>query len=85
MTNQATNLWHINISALLAAETEQAALEAAVASVAELLKGPAVGVLKGRAEYLSSIAAQGQDQFIAPLLVEALRIADTRLSGRSHE
>lgn len=83
MSDQAPNLWHTNLGALLAAETEQAALEAAVVAVADLLDGPAVGVLKGRAEHLSSIAAQGQDQYIAPLLVEALRVADPRLTDRS--
>jgi diguanylate cyclase (GGDEF)-like protein len=81
------NLWRTGLSALLAAETEQAALEAAVTTVAELLDGPAVGVLRSRAEHLSSVAAHGQDRYVAPLFVEALRRADERLvaASRRHQ
>jgi diguanylate cyclase (GGDEF)-like protein len=80
MIEHLPNLWRTGLSALLAAETEQAALEAAVTTVAELLDGPAVGVLKSRAEHLSSVAAHGQERFIAPLFVEALRRVDARLT-----
>ena len=86
MVAQSSSLWQTRLSELLATETEQSALEVAVATVAELVDGPAVGVLKGRAEHLSSIAAHGQDRYAAPLFVEALwmawwlRIAD--LLGR---
>jgi diguanylate cyclase (GGDEF)-like protein len=81
MIAQPPNLWQTGLSALLAAETEQEVLEVAVATVAEILDGPAVGVLKGRAEHLSSVAAHGQDRFVAPLFVEALWTADPRLVG----
>jgi diguanylate cyclase (GGDEF)-like protein len=81
MIAQPPNLWQTGLSALLAADSEQAALEVAVATVAELLEGPAVGVLKGRAEHLSSVASQGQDRYVAPLFVEALWTADPRLAG----
>ncbi len=83
MIGQTLTPWQTNLSALLAAETEQAALEAAVATIADLLDGPAVGVLKGRAEHLSSVAAHGRDRYIAPLFVEALWLADPRLANRS--
>jgi diguanylate cyclase (GGDEF)-like protein len=83
MSGQRLNLWQTNLGRLLAAETEQAALEAAVVATADLLDGPAVGVLKGRSEHLSSVAAHGQDRYIAPLFVEALRLADPRLASRS--
>jgi diguanylate cyclase (GGDEF)-like protein len=79
MIEQLPNLWRTGLSALLAAETEQMALEAAVATVAELIGGPAVGVLKSRAEHLSSVAAHRQERYVAPLFVEALRSADLRL------
>jgi diguanylate cyclase (GGDEF)-like protein len=79
MIQQLPNLWRIGLSALLAAETEQAALDAAVTTVAELLGGPAVGVLKGRSEHLSSVSSQGQERFLAPLFVEALWGMDARL------
>jgi diguanylate cyclase (GGDEF)-like protein len=88
MIAQPPSLWQTGLSALLATETEQAALEVAVATVAELVDGPAVGVLKGRAEHLTSVAGHGQDRYIAPLFVEALWTADPRLAGmrkRSHE
>jgi diguanylate cyclase (GGDEF)-like protein len=88
MIDQFPNLWQTSLSTLLAAETEQAALEVAVTTVAALLDGPAVGVLKGRAEHLSSVATQGQDRYIAPLFVEALWTADPRLASsnqRHHE
>jgi diguanylate cyclase (GGDEF)-like protein len=75
--------WQNGLSALLAAETEQAALEAAVIEIAELLNTPTVGILKGRSEHLSSVAGQGQDQYIAPLFVEALRTVDPRLLASS--
>ena len=68
---------------LLAAETEQAALEAAVVAVADLVDGPAVGILKSRAEHLSSVVPHTQDRYIAPLFVEALALADPRLVGKS--
>jgi diguanylate cyclase (GGDEF)-like protein len=81
MIAQPPTRWQTRLSALLATETEQAALEVAVATVAELVDGPAVGVLKGRAEHLSSVAAHGQDRYVAPLFVEALWMADPRLAG----
>lgn len=71
--------WQRGLSALLAAETEQAALEAAVGAIAAMLDTPAVGVLKGRSEHLSSVAGQGQEQYVAPLFVEALHTVDPRL------
>src|SRR5215211_8927184 len=71
--------WQNGLSALLAAETEQAALESAVCAIADLLNTPTVGILKGRSEHLSSVAGQGQDQYIAPLFVEALHTVDPRL------
>lgn len=71
--------WQHGLSALLAAETEQAALEAAVGAIAAMLNTPAVGVLKGRSEHLSSVAGQGQEQYIAPLFVEALHTVDPNL------
>jgi diguanylate cyclase (GGDEF)-like protein len=71
--------WQRGLSALLAAETEQAALEAAVGAIAAMLNTPAVGVLKGRSEHLSSVAGQGQEQYVAPLFVEALHTVDPRL------
>jgi len=79
MSAELTERWQNGLSALLAAETEQAALEAAVIEIAELLNTPTVGILKGRSEHLSSVAGQGQDQYIAPLFVEALRTVDPRL------
>jgi diguanylate cyclase (GGDEF)-like protein len=81
MIEQPPSLWQTRLSALLATESEQDALEVAVATVAELVDGPAVGVLKGRAEHLSSVAAHGQDRYVAPLFVEALWTADPRLAG----
>jgi diguanylate cyclase (GGDEF)-like protein len=75
--------WQNRLSALLAAETEQAALETAVIEIAELLNAPTVGILKGRSEHLSSVAGQGQDQYIAPLFVDALRTVDPRLLASS--
>jgi diguanylate cyclase (GGDEF)-like protein len=75
------SLWQTRLSELLATESEQSALEVAVATVADLVDGPAVGVLKGRAEHLSSVAAHGQDEFVAPLFVEALWTADPRLAN----
>jgi len=83
MIAQPPNLWQSRLSELLATETEQSALEVAVATVSDLVDGPAVGVLKGRAEHLSSVAARGQDDFVAPLFVEALWTADPRLA-RAH-
>jgi diguanylate cyclase (GGDEF)-like protein len=88
MIDRVPGFWQTSLSTLLAAETEQSALEVAVTAVAGLLDGPAVGVLKGRAEHLSSVATQGQDRYIAPLFVEALWTADPRLAGvhqRHHE
>lgn len=82
MTDQPSNLWLTSLNALLAAETERAALEAAVSAVAELFGGPAVGILKGRAEHLSSVTARGREQWIAPLFVEALSQAGLRLASR---
>ncbi|HEX9442376.1 MAG TPA: GAF domain-containing protein, partial [Roseiflexaceae bacterium] len=79
MNEPLPDIWRIGLSALLAAESEQNALEVAVTTIARLLNGPAVGVLKGRAEHLSSVASHGQDRFVAPLFVEALRAADPRL------
>ena len=86
MIEQLPNMWQTGLSALLAAETEHAALEAAVATVAELLDGPAVGVLKSRSEHLSSAAAHGQERYVAPLFVEALHHVDERLvaAGSRH-
>jgi diguanylate cyclase (GGDEF)-like protein len=81
MIAQPPSLWQTRLSELLASESEQAALEVAVATVADLVGGPAVGVLKGRAEHLSSATAQGQDEFVAPLFVEALWTADPRLAN----
>jgi len=81
MVAHTSSLWQTRLSALLVTESEQAALEVAVATVAELVDGPAVGVLKGRAEHLSSMAAHGQDRYVAPLFVEALWIADPRLAS----
>jgi diguanylate cyclase (GGDEF)-like protein len=78
---QTLSQWQIRLSALLATESEQSALEIAVATVAELVDGPAAGVLKGRAEHLSSISAHGQDRYVAPLFVEALWTADPRLAS----
>lgn len=80
MITQPPSLWQTRLSELLASESEQSALEVAVATVAELVDGSAVGVLKGRAEHLSSAAAHGQDDFVAPLFVEALWTADPRLA-----
>lgn len=88
MIAQPPSLWQTRLSELLATESEQSALEAAVATVADLVDGPAVGILKGRAEHLSSAAAHGQDDFVAPLFVEALWTAEPRLVNarqRSHE
>src|SRR5262249_18740460 len=88
MTDRLPGFWQTSLSTLLAAETEQSALEVAVTTVAALLDGPAVGGLKGRAEHLNSVATQGQDRYIAPLFVEALWTADPRLAGahqRHHE
>lgn len=82
MIEQLPNLWRTGLSALLAAETEPAALEAAVNTIADLLDGPAVGVLKSRSEHLSSVASRGQDRYVAPLFVEALRCVDERLVPR---
>lgn len=76
------DLWQAGLGLLLEAESEQAALDAAVATVAALLGGPAAGVLKGRAEHFSSVATQGQDRFVAPLVAEALARADMRLLER---
>ena len=81
MIAQPPSLWQTRLSELLATESEQSALEVAVATVADLVDGPAVGVLKGRAEHLSSVAAHGQDDFVAPLFVEALWTADPRLAN----
>jgi diguanylate cyclase (GGDEF)-like protein len=81
MIAQPPSLWQTRLSELLASESEQSALEVAVATVANLVDGPAVGVLKGRAEHLSSAAAHGQDDFVAPLFVEALWTADPRLAN----
>src|SRR3569832_1295016 len=75
--------WQYGLSALLAAETEQAALETAVLTLADLLDAPTEGVLKGRFEHLSCVAGRGHDQFIAPLFVEALHTVDTRLATGS--
>jgi len=83
MSAELPERWHNGLSALLAAETEQAALEAAVIEIAELLNTPTVGILKGRSEHLSSVAGQGQDQYVAPLFVEALRTVDPRLLAGS--
>jgi diguanylate cyclase (GGDEF)-like protein len=80
MIAQPPSLWQTRLSELLATESEQSALEVVVATVADLVDGPAVGVLKGRAEHLSSVAAHGQDDFVAPLFVEALWTADPRLA-----
>ncbi len=88
MIAQSPSLWQTRLSELLATEGEQSALEVAVATVADLVNGPAVGVLKGRAAHLSSVAAHGQAEFVAPLFVEALWTADPRLAnarGRSRE
>src|SRR4051794_26968278 len=81
MIAQPPSLWQTRLSELLATESEQAALEVAVATVSDLVDGPAVGVLKGRAEHLSSVAARGHDDFVAPLFVEALWTADPRLAN----
>src|SRR5919197_710612 len=81
MIAQPPSLWQTRLSALLATESEQAALEVAVATVSDLVDGPAVGVLKGRAEHLSSVDARGQNDFVAPLFVEALWTADPRLAN----
>jgi diguanylate cyclase (GGDEF)-like protein len=81
MIAQPPSLWQTRLSELLATESEQSALEVAVATVADLVDGPAVGILKGRAEHLSSVAAHGQDEFVAPLFVEALWTADPRLAN----
>jgi diguanylate cyclase (GGDEF)-like protein len=75
------NLWRAGLSALLAAETEPAALEAAVTTMADLLDGPSVGILRSRSEHLSSVAAHAQERYVAPLFVEALRSADERLAA----
>jgi diguanylate cyclase (GGDEF)-like protein len=75
--------WQHGLSAVLAAETEQMALEAAVGAIARIMNAPTVGILKGRSEHLSSVAALEQDQYIAPLFVEALRMVDPRLLGDS--
>jgi diguanylate cyclase (GGDEF)-like protein len=83
MIEQLPNLWRTGLSALLAAETEQMALEAAVAIVAELVNGPTVGVLKSRSEHLSSVDAHTDGRYVAPLFVEALRSADLRLVTES--
>src|SRR5690242_16605182 len=71
--------WQQGLSAVLAAETEQMALEAAVGTIARIVNAPTVGILKGRSEHLSSVAALQQDQYVAPLFVEALRMVDPRL------
>src|SRR5438128_328973 len=84
MIDQPSNLWHTHLNALLAAETEQAALEAAVAAAAELLDGPAVGILKGRTEHLSGVSSHGQDRFVSPLFVEALWQSGLRLASKHH-
>jgi diguanylate cyclase (GGDEF)-like protein len=81
MIAQPPSLWQTRLSELLATESEQSALEVAVATVADLLDGPAVGILKGRVEHLSSVAAHSQDGFVAPLFVEALWTADPRLAN----
>src|SRR3954468_8528673 len=81
MIAQPPSLWQTRLSELLATESEQSALEVAVATVADLVDGPAVGILKGRAEHLSSAAAHDQDDFVAPLFVEALWTADPRLAN----
>src|SRR5215475_4929129 len=83
MSAEITERWQNGLSALLAAETEQAALEAAVIEIAELLNAPTVGILKGRSEHLSSVAGQGQDQYVASLFVEALHTVEPRLSTNS--
>src|SRR6266508_3125734 len=83
MSAELPECWQNGLSALLAAETEQAALEAAVCTIADLLNTPTVGILKGRYEHLSSVARQGQDQDIAPLFVEALHTVDPRLLADS--
>jgi diguanylate cyclase (GGDEF)-like protein len=83
MIDQPLNPWQTNLSALLGAETEQGALESAVLTVADLVDGPTVGVLKGRSEHLSSVMGHGRDQYIAPLFVQALWTADPRLAGQS--
>lgn len=79
---------HTLLSRLLAVETEQDALDAAVEIVAELLNGPAVGVLRGRTDHLRSAVARNQEAFVAPLFVEALWVADPRFASdrpRHHE
>ena len=81
MIVQPASLWQTRLSELLATESEQSALEVVVATVADLVDGPAVGILKGRAEHLSSVAAHGQDDLAAPLFVEALWTADPRLAN----
>jgi diguanylate cyclase (GGDEF)-like protein len=83
MSAELPERWQSGLTALLAAETEQAALEAAVIEIAELLNTPTVGILKGRSEHLSSVAGQGQDQYIASLFVEALHTVEPRLSANS--
>src|SRR6266540_241193 len=83
MSAELPECWQNGLSALLAAETEQAALEAAVCTIADLLNTPTVGILTGRSEHLSSVARQGQDQYIAPLFVEALHTVDPRLLADS--
>lgn len=68
------------LTSLLAADTEQDALDAAVALVAEVLDAPSVGVLHGRPKHISSVSARGHDHAIAPLFVEVLKASDMHLT-----
>lgn len=73
--------WQLGLHALLAAGTEQAALDACVMVVADMLDLPAVGILRSRSEYLIGAAARGHERDLAPMLAQARRLIDPRFDA----
>jgi diguanylate cyclase (GGDEF)-like protein len=86
MSTATTEPGELNLQRLLEAESEQEALDAAVAIVAHLVGGTAVGVLRVRVEYISSASVVSETQLRATLFLEALRqLNGAPLSKGAHE
>lgn len=82
MLEQSSDLGQPQLSKVLEAESEQGALDAAVSLVSELVGGTVVGVLRGRAEHISSVASDEPGALTSALFIEALWQVDSRLVGQ---
>ncbi|HEU5089381.1 MAG TPA: hypothetical protein VFT99_18120, partial [Roseiflexaceae bacterium] len=65
---------HPGLQRLLEADSAQAALDAAVDMVARVFNGTAVGVLRMRAEYISSASVDKETALRSTLFMEAVRV-----------